>query len=77
MYWIILYGSVADFLEFIHPFYHLFQLVTYDNLFVVLLVCPAPFQASFFLFIHSPEYILQYSQFVRALEVDIELVFVV
>lgn len=77
MSWIILHSIVTGFLEAIHPFHHLFQLVTYDNLFVILLVLPAPFQASLFFLIHSLEYVLQYSQFVCACKVDIELVFVV
>jgi hypothetical protein len=51
MCWVALNGVIADLFENFHPPNYLFQLVTYDNFFITLLEFPAPFQASFLLFV--------------------------
>ena len=73
---VILRGTITDILEFIHPLRQLFQLVTYNNLFIPLPIFPALFEASSFLFINGIENVSQYGQFVLPVEVNITLVFV-
>jgi len=54
MRWVILHRVVADLLEFFHPQPHLFQLITYDDLSVALLILPSFVQAKLFLDIDDP-----------------------